>query len=100
MEKENKPATPNLRDELLEADRRRKPATPKLGKPRKTKTPVVDAVKTRCPKCESTDRTEYSGTKTRDIAGRLPDGTEYQKIHWRRCRCGNCGQARVDREFA
>jgi len=71
------------------------------GRPRPTAgpTPVVVVEPSRCKKCGSTDREHYSHTTVRDIAGVRPDGMAYSKIFWRRTRCQNCGQARIDKTY-
>ena len=52
--------------------------------------PIADLFKSVCPKCGSTERTGYSRTKKRP----RPDGSF---TVWRRTKCTNCGQARIDR---
>jgi hypothetical protein len=63
---------------------------------------VPPAVK--CPKCGCTERTEYiPGSKSVQVyEGILPDGTRYNRIIRRRCRCLNpdCRQMRVERAYA
>ena len=65
----------------------------KPGRPKGSKTqqhPVVEIEKTKCPKCGSTDRDPYLHTTKRELCGQL--------VIWRKCRCSNCGQIRVDKE--
>ena len=66
--------------------------------PRQT-LPVVPATVTRCPKCGSTDRTEYSHTTRHAIVGIAPDGHEYSHVVWRTTQCNRCGQRRRDRSY-
>jgi RNase P subunit RPR2 len=74
----------------------------KAGRPKGSKTKkvaVVDAVRTRCIKCGSTQRTKYSQRRELNTSGVLPDGTEFDKVIWRRTTCKKCGQVRDDREY-
>ena len=63
-------------------------------------TPVVTVVTPRCPKCGSINRSAYYGCVTQNYQGVRPDGTRYQMIIRRRCRCADCGQMRIDREYS
>lgn len=65
---------------------------PKNGEP----SAKVVGARVQCPKCGSTERTNYNGTKEREIHGTLRDGTSYTHIVWKRCRCKQCGQSRVE----
>ena len=56
---------------------------------------IVDSVKSRCPKCQSTDRTPYSGTVTVYAPG-IDCDQPYTHVVKRWTRCAKCGQARVD----
>jgi hypothetical protein len=81
----------------------RKKASRKLGEPRPTPeapAAVNPVPASRCRKCQSTLRSCYSNTKRQTISGIEP-GTHlhYTAVVWRTCRCGNCGQARVDRTY-
>lgn len=58
---------------------------------------LVDVPSAACPKCKSTNRERYTSVRTMAIAGTLKDGTRYTHIVWRRTRCQNCGQRRIDR---
>ncbi len=71
----------------------------KAGRPTgaKTQNVVVDATKSRCPKCSSTNRTPYSHTRAVASGGRDGDGVEHTHVVFRNTRCAKCGQARVDR---
>jgi len=60
--------------------------------------PVVIRSLTSCPKCGSTERTEYSNTRSLPSCG-VRDGKPYNLVVWRYCRCLGCGQARVDKTF-
>ena len=60
------------------------------------KIPEVNASLTRCKKCNSTERTPYYGTVTRDLSGIGPDGQPFNRMTWRRTKCASCGQARAD----
>jgi len=73
----------------------RKPSGPPA--PRK-QAEIVDSIKSRCPKCQSTDRTPYSGTVTVHAPGM--DGTQpYTHVVKRWTKCAKCGQARVDQSL-
>lgn len=74
------------------------PRTPRPA-PRAEKPPVVNAVVTKCPTCGSTERERYFHTVERAIAGVDRDGKHYTHVVWRRTRCANCGQIRIDRSY-
>lgn len=59
---------------------------------------LVDAHPTRCPKCGSTERSDYFGTVERSISG-IRDGQPHTHIIWRRTQCLSCGQLRQDRSY-
>lgn len=60
---------------------------------------VVAVLPSHCRQCGSTDREAYIGKPiVREITGTV-EGRPYNKITWRRTRCANCGQARVDQTF-
>lgn len=61
----------------------------------KQPTPSADVTLSRCPGCDSTDRTHYSSTIERRIDGEH-DGKPFTHVLWKRCRCRSCGQSRVD----
>jgi len=61
--------------------------------------PQVQAAKTRCPACGSTDRESYSGTVVQEFGGITPDGKPHTHIVRRRTVCRACGQCRVDRFY-
>ena len=62
---------------------------------------VIVQPASRCPKCQGIRRSDYiPGSKIEQVfAGQLPDGRNYTKIIRRRCRCLDCGQMRIDKEF-
>lgn len=53
----------------------------------------------RCPKCQSTERTPYSQTREIKINGEDPVFGAYTHVVRRWTRCKGCGQARTDRSF-
>lgn len=62
-----------------------------------TATPEAIARPTTCPACGSTNRAPYAGHKQElDYAGEF-EGRPYNKVVWRRTRCLDCGQARLDK---
>lgn len=71
-----------------------KPRSPRSGEP----TPVVEAPPSCCPKCGSTERTDYSNT-TRIAYNGLHDGRKYSHVVWRTTSCKKCGQRRRDRSY-
>lgn len=76
-----------------------KPAPTPLAssiKPTASRKPAVKTVVRpgRCP-CGSTQRTGYQSIVTRELSGNI-DGHAYTHIAWKRCRCKDCGQTRVD----
>lgn len=60
-------------------------------------TPIVEVYKSQCPKCGSTERTEYNNTRAPLVVGGLKDGRRYTSIIWRRTTCKSCKQARIDK---
>lgn len=58
----------------------------------------VDVELSRCVKCGSTDRDEYTNTTTQNYPG-IRDGRPYTSIVRRNTKCKTCGQARVDRVY-
>lgn len=71
------------------------------GRPAGSKPPaeIVDSIKSRCPKCQSTDRTPYSGTVTVAASGVDQTGQPYTHVVKRWTKCAKCGQARVDQSL-
>ncbi len=65
----------------------------KGGRPKGRKTEQAEVVMVQpslCPKCGSARREKYN-----DRTERVIDG---ERIFWRRTRCLDCGQARIDKE--
>ncbi len=77
----------------------KKPTANKPKRPHSQRTPVVDAAVTACPKCGSTERTGYNNKTEveRAIAGTTRDGRPFTHVVWRRTKCKECNQHRVDR---
>jgi len=48
----------------------------------------------------SSRRSEYWGRMVQKCPGLRGDGTPYIAIVRRRCRCLDCGQVRIDKEYA
>lgn len=63
---------------------------------KRSPTPEVEVIPSACPKCGSTNHAGYNSTKERDIAGTLRDGRTYRRIVWKRTKCLDCDQNRVD----
>ena len=76
--------------------RKRRPGRPKGSK---NATDVVIVERSHCPKCGSSRRSEYWGKVVNRCAGLWADGTPYTAIIRRRCRCLDCGQVRIDKEY-
>ena len=77
-------------------------ARKRLGRPKGSKN-AVDVVvveRSHCPKCGSARRSEYWGRLAQKCPGLRADGTPYTAIIRRRCRCLDCGQVRIDKEYA
>lgn len=75
---------------------------PRRGRPPGSKTiekPVVSAVETRCPVCNSTSRSRYSGARVVHGDGIAPDGKPYSEVSLNHCQCNDCGQHRIDRVY-
>ena len=88
----------------------------RLGRPKGSKN-AVDVVvveRSHCPKCGSARRSEYWGRMVQKCPGlradatlrssdasslRSTSGTPYTAIIRRRCRCLNCGQVWIDKEY-
>jgi len=71
------------------------------GRPKRSKT-AVDVVvveRSHCPKSGSARRSEYWGRMVQKCPGLRADGTPYTAIIRRRCRCLDCGQVRIDKEY-
>lgn len=67
------------------------------GRPPGAKTikDIAEVMPSRCTKCGSSRRTEYSNTDYRDYAGA---GLQFVGIYYRSCKCLDCGQSRRDLE--
>jgi len=72
------------------------------GRPNGSKNAVDVAVvqRSHCPKCGSGRRSEYWRRVVSKCSGIRVDGTPYAAIIRRRCRCLDCGQVRIDKEYA
>jgi hypothetical protein len=70
----------------------------KLARQPKAKPPIVDAPPSCCPKCGSTERTDYANT-TRVAYNGIHKGREYTHVVWRSTSCLACGQRRRDRSY-
>jgi len=71
------------------------------GRPPGSRNPKVKeiaVVPPGCPRCGSTKRSAYWGKRERRIDGQV-DGKKYRKVVWRRCRCEECGQVRIERAY-
>ena len=82
--------------------KRKKAAVSNAGRPEGAKTgnyETAEVVATQCNACSSSNREPYFGKIERGIAGVLSDGREYSHVVWRRTRCRDCGQARIDRSY-
>ncbi len=60
---------------------------------------TVDAERTRCPKCQSTDRQPYYRTTIAAYHGTDPAGQPCTHIVRRWTACAACGQHRIDRTY-
>ncbi|HUS46145.1 MAG TPA: hypothetical protein VM219_08980 [Phycisphaerae bacterium] len=79
-------------------------AKSKVKRPRGAKTkilPVVEVSRSRCPKCESTERTRVLGRPPREWAynGVDPGGKPFTHVVWRHCVCVACGQRFVEKTY-
>lgn len=76
-----------------------KTTSPK-GRPAGSRTknsPEVQAERSRCPKCGSTERTAYTSKHEQAYAGLDPAGEPFTHIIRQRTICVDCGQHRIDR---
>lgn len=71
------------------------------GRPAGSKTTknTADAFPSRCPACDSTERTPYTNTLEQPYAGIDAAGNPYTHIIRRNTRCEACGAPRIDRTF-
>lgn len=80
---------------------KKKTTTQKAGRPAGSKNNPVDTVEakaTRCKECGSTEREKYFNRREFESAGvDVHTGEPYTHTVWRRTKCMNCGQHRVDR---
>lgn len=64
------------------------------------KIPIVELRKSSCPRCGSTEHTNYHNVRTPLLSsGITSDGREYNCIVWRRTSCKICGQSRIDKSY-
>jgi hypothetical protein len=72
------------------------------GRPKGSKNAVDVVVVERSPAAAggSSRRSEYWGRMVQNCPGLRTDGTPYTAIIRRRCRCLDCGQVRIDKEYA
>ena len=72
------------------------------GRPKESKNAedVVVVERSHCPKCGSSRCSEYWGRMVQKCPGLRADGTPYAAIIRRRCRCLDCAQTRIDKEYA
>lgn len=71
----------------------------RAGRPKDAKSreyATGEVVLSRCPTCNSTDRSKYEKATEHEIVGE-EDGKPYNFVIWRGCQCLNCGQWRRDR---
>jgi hypothetical protein len=54
---------------------------------------------TRCPKCQSTQRTPYTKREVQEFGGVSQEGRPYTHIVRRWTSCASCGQHRIDRVY-
>ena len=79
----------------LVAQPKRKPGRPKGSKNLQIDDRVTVEL-SRCKQCQSTERSSYGDHPTvHEITG-VHNGQPYKRMVWRRCRCLNCGQWRID----
>jgi len=71
------------------------------GRPKGSKkaVDVVVVERSHCPKYGSARRSEYWEKMVQRCAGLRAGGTPYTAIIRRRCRCLDCGQVRIDKEY-
>lgn len=75
---------------------------PKAGRPAGSPNKQVDqveAAKSRCVKCGSTQRDGYYHRQELEQSGTDAQGKPYTHVVWRRTKCLACGQHRVDRTY-
>ncbi len=87
-----KPARPSKPAARPQASPSKPPAAPSN---RKSKPAFKTVVRPGRCLCGSTRRTGYTSIVTRELNGAI-DGHPYTHIVWKRTRCSDCGQTRVD----
>jgi len=77
-------------------------AAKRPGRPKGSKNAVDVVVVERSPAAAggSARRSEYWGRMVQKRPGLRADRTPYSSIIRRRCRCLNCGQVRIDKDYA
>jgi hypothetical protein len=73
----------------------------KPGRPKGAKTaPTVHALAqpSRCPRCGSSKRSEYYNRREVAFSGVFQE-QPYNRVVYRRCKCTDCGQHRIDRTY-
>lgn len=93
-ETEENPTAEAAEETTVEKPKKR--GRPKGSKNRAKKIAVVAA---RCKRCGKSTRGKYFGTPRTIIARGEFDGKPYNRVTFRRCRCGNCGQVRIEQTF-
>jgi len=63
------------------------------------KTETLEVPVSRCPMCQSTERTAYHTTRELEYTGINANHQPYTHVVWRRTSCASCGQVRIDKSF-
>lgn len=94
-------ADPSLNSEAAREERNGQPSSPfESSAPQCADPPLmVNIFPAACPRCGSTDRTNYSRVRTRAKGGKAPNGREYTHIAIKCTRCERCGRPRTERHF-
>lgn len=53
----------------------------------------------RCPKCNSTERTPYRNKRESECGGKTLDGKPFTHVVWQSTTCAKCGQHRTDKTY-
>ncbi len=79
--------------------RRRKPGRPKGSTNREYET--AEVVVSRCLKCGSTNRLRYGEMGEPRVVKHngVHDGVAYARVVWRKTKCIDCGQHRIDKSW-
>ena len=82
----------------------KKPGRPPGSTSKKTAAETVEAPKSRCRACGSTEREAYTTKHIQTYAGVIPEGypdagQPFTAIMRRRTLCADCGQHRIDRTY-